>query len=103
MCVELYRRSIELEGNINYTFSFSLVLKLLLIKKRLQLSPIPVDYQCPQHSITLTQIWLCARRRIGVESNLGRLEMKDQRLEWNPLDFNTSVGGSLSEIGYRKW
>ena len=37
-----------------------------------------------------------------MESNLRRLEIKDQRLEWNPLDLNTSVGGSLSENGYGK-
>ena len=37
-----------------------------------------------------------------MESNLGRLEIKDQRLKWNPLDLNTRTGGSLSENGYGK-
>ena len=34
---------------------------------------------------------------IGVESNLGRLEIKVQMVGLECLDLNTSVGGSLSE------
>ena len=37
------------------------------------------------------------RRRIGVESNLGRLEIKVQMVGLECLDLNTSVGGSLSK------
>jgi len=51
---------------------------------------------------SLSQIWRGGRRRIVVESYLRGLEIKYQWLEWNPLDFNTSVGGSLSENVSRK-
>ena len=40
------------------------------------------------------------RRRIGVESNLNRLEIKVQMVGLESLDLNTWVGGSLSE---NKW